>query len=249
MFNIIIKTILIYAIIILVTRLMGKKQAGQLQPYEFVITLMIAEVASTPMDGPGIPVFYGLIPALTLLLVYFIFTFASLKSIRLRRILCGAPSILIHNGKILKKELIKMNYSLTELLEQLRLYGNTDISSIHYAILETNGQLSVLPYTSVCPVTPKDMNIEVEEESMCTAVVLDGAVNRDGVNQLGMTETELKKLMHTLGFPRIKDLLVCTVSDNGFVFIQELSGSTRCISLPRGIISPSVPKEEKNDQD
>ncbi len=245
MFNIIIKTVVIYGIIILVTRLMGKKQAGQLQPYEFVITLMIAEVASTPMDGPGIPVFYGLVPALTLLLVYFIFTFASLKSMRLRRMLCGAPSILIHNGKILRKELVKMNYSLTELLEQLRLYGNTDISSIHYAILETNGQLSVLPYASSCPATPRDLDIEVEEESMCTAVVLDGAINRDGASQLGMNDKEVKKLLHTLGFSRLKEILVCTISDRGSVFLQDTSGSTRSVSLPRGIISPSVPKEEK----
>ena len=245
MFNIIIKTVVIYGIIILVTRLMGKKQAGQLQPYEFVITLMIAEVASTPMDGPGIPVFYGLVPALTLLLVYFIFTFASLKSMRLRRMLCGAPSILIHNGKILRKELVKMNYSLTELLEQLRLYGNTDISSIHYAILETNGQLSVLPYASSCPATPRDLDIEVEEESMCTAVVLDGVINRDGASQLGMNDKEVKKLLHTLGFSRLKEILVCTISDRGCVFLQDTSGSTRSVSLPRGIISPSVPKEEK----
>ena len=245
MFNIIIKTVVIYGIIILVTRLMGKKQAGQLQPYEFVITLMIAEVASTPMDGPGIPVFYGLVPALTLLLVYFIFTFASLKSMRLRRMLCGAPSILIHNGKILRKELVKMNYSLTELLEQLRLYGNTDISSIHYAILETNGQLSVLPYASSCPATPRDLDIEVEEESMCTAVVLDGVINRDGASQLGMNDKEVKKLLHTLGFSRLKEILVCTISDRGSVFLQDTSGSTRSVSLPRGIISPSVPKEEK----
>ena len=245
MFNIILKTVAIYGIIILVMRLMGKKQAGQLQPYELVITLMIAEVASKPMDGPGTPISYGLVPALTLLLLYFVFTFISLKSIRIRKILCGSPSILIHNGKILKKELKKMNYSLTELMEQLRSYGETDISAIHYAILETNGMLSVLPYASNSPATPEQLDIEVEEETMCTAVVLDGAVNTSGTEQLRLSRQELKKLLHTLGFSKFKEILVCTISDAGHVFIQDMAGKTHRITLPAGILTHSVPREER----
>ena len=232
MFNIIIKTVVIYAIIILVTRLMGKKQAGQLQPYEFVITLMIAEVASTPMDGPGVPVFYGLIPALTLLLMYFAFTFMSIKNPRLRRVLCGRPSILIHNGKIDREELIKTNYSLSELMEQLRISGSTDISSIHYAILETNGQLSVLPYSACCPATLRDLGLEGEDDNMFTAVVLDGAINSPGVKRLGSDDRSMKKLLHTLGFSDIKSILLCTVSEGGNVFLQKTDGSTRFVSLP-----------------
>ena len=146
MANLIFRTIMIYLILIFAMRLMGKKQAGQLQPYELVITLIISEVASTPMDDPGTPLFYGLIPALTLLLLHFIFTFIALKSKRMRGLLCGKPSILIHEGRIDIQELKRQRYSLNDLIEQLRLAGYTCIPGIHYAILETNGQLSVLPY-------------------------------------------------------------------------------------------------------
>ena len=233
MFNIIVKTVIIFFVIVFALRIMGKKQSGQLQPYEFVITLMIAEVASTPMDGPGTPTFYGLVPALTLLLLYFLCTFISLKSVRMRRILCGKPSILIHNGKVLKGELHKMNYGLSELMEQLRLYGNTRISSIHYAILETNGQLSILPYAANSPVTPSDMGIEATEENLCTAVVLDGVFNPLGINQLGLSEKYVQSLITGLGFSKTSEVFVCTLSDSGEVFIQDMQGSTKTVKLPK----------------
>ncbi len=236
MFNIIIKTVVTYCLIMLALRAMGKKQAGQLQPYEFVITLIIAEVASTPMDGPGTPIFYGLIPALTLLLLYFLFTFISLKSVRFRRLLCGKPSILIQNGKIIKKELIKMNYSLTELIEELRLNGNPNIATVHYAILETNGQLSVLPYAAHCPVTRGDLGLKAHEEDLCTAVVLDGTFNPLGIEQLGLSEHAIRSMLASFGYPRIKNVLVCTLSDAGEVFLQDRKGETDTFRAPDGFI-------------
>jgi len=236
MFIILLKTVVIYFVIVLVMRLMGKKQAGQLQPYELVITLMIAEVASMPMDSPGTPISYGLVPALTLLLLYFLFTFLTLKSPRLRLLLCGSPNILIHNGKILYHELRRSNYSLSDLVEQLRISGNTSIPEIHYAILETNGQLSVLPYSAHCPVTPEDLSLSTRKESPCICLVMDGELNLHGIRQHGLTPAAVEQLLRRMGQPMVRQILLFTLSDSGDVFLQDKQGHTQSLHLPEKLL-------------
>ena len=232
MFNIIIKTAVLYIVVVVVMRLMGKKQAGQLQPYEFVITLMISEVVSTPMDSPGTPLAYGLVPAITLMLFYYFFNFLCLKSKRLRTLFSGKPSILIHNGKLLSKEIRRMGYSLNDLTEQLRISGYTNISEIQYAILETNGQLSVLPYPAFSPLTPNDMDMEVASDALCASLILDVKLYIDGLEDMGLTKQALAKIVHTLGFRSVRDIFMLTVSDTGEAFIQDQSGNTKNVTLP-----------------
>lgn len=236
MFLIFFKTVIIYFVIVLVMRLMGKKQAGQLQPYELVITLMIAEVASMPMDSPGTPISYGLVPALTLLLLYFLFTIFTLKSPRLRLLLCGSPNILIHNGKILYHELRRSNYSLSDLVEQLRISGNTSIPEIHYAILETNGQLSVLPYAAHCPVTPEDLSLKTRSESPCISLVMDGELNLQGIRQQKLSPSAVERILCRLGQPKIADVLLFTLSDSGDIFLQDKQGKTQSLHLPEKLL-------------
>ncbi len=234
MFNIIIKTTIIYVLIIFAMRLMGKKQAGQLQPYEFVLTLIIAEVASTPMDSPGTPLFYGLVPAFTLLLIYYFISFICLKSKKMRVLLCGRPNILIHNGKLLVDEIKKIGYSLNDLTEQLRLAGVTNIANIHYAILETNGQLSVLPYAALCPATPQDLNIDVHEETMCNTLILDGIFHEDTLKRLKLDQQKIIKFLHTLGFGDYREIYILTLSETGDVFVEDKASNTKVIKLPKG---------------
>lgn len=234
MFNIIIKTVIVYVLIIFSMRLMGKKQAGQLQPYELVITLIIAEVASTPMDSPGTPLLYGLVPAITLLLIYYFFSFLCLKSKHVRLLLCGKPNILIHNGKLLVHEIRKIGYSLNDLTEQLRISGNTNIANIHYAILETNGQLSVLPYAAFCPVTPNDMALDIHEETMCSALILDGKFHEQGMQRLHADEKKVVKFLHTMGFNDYRRVFIFTLSDTGDVFIQDRDENVKSLKLPTG---------------
>lgn len=233
MFNVIIKTILLYIIVIFAMRLMGKKQASQLQPYELVITLMISEVATTPMDNPGIPMTYGIIPAVTLILLYYFLNFLCLKSKKLHVLFGGSPAILIHNGRLIYKDIKRLGYNLSDLLEQLRISGYTKISEIQYAILETNGQLSVLPYASYAPLTPNDMGVEVQEDTLYTAVILDGKFYPNGLEILGHTKESIQKMMHTLGFNNIRDILLMTISDSGDVFIQNKAGKTKNVTVPQ----------------
>jgi len=233
MFIVITKTVIIYIVIVIAMRIMGKKQAGQLQPYELVITLMIADVASTPMDDIGSPISYGLVPALTLMLLYFFFTFLTLKSTRLRLLFCGKPSILIHNGKILFEELRRSNYSLNDLVEQLRIYGNTSIPEIHYAILETNGALSVLPYSAHSPATPAQFSMQVDDADLFICVIADGHLNPIGLHQVGTSESELLTLLKKLGYRSYSDILLCMLAESGEYFIQDRQCNTHSCTDPK----------------
>lgn len=236
MLNIILKTAIIYIVLFFAMRVMGQRQSGQLQPYELVITLIIAEVAATPMDNPGTPLFYGLVPAGTLILLYYIISFICLKSRKARTFICGTPTILIHNGKVQYSEIKRIGYNLNDMVEQLRLKGETSIPDIHYAILETNGQLSVLPFGSKKPATPSDMNLEVpEKNTLCSAVVLDGRFNPPTMQRLNLDEQKAKKLLHTLGYSDLKEVVILTLSEEGDVFVQDKGGSTRSMTLPEGL--------------
>jgi len=119
-------------------RIMGKREISQLQPFEFVISMMIANLATIPMEDVGIPLIYGIVPILGLLIAHIILSIANLKSLKFRAIICGVPRIMIHRGKIVEEALRKESMSLNELEERLRSYGITNIGDVEYAILETN---------------------------------------------------------------------------------------------------------------
>lgn len=148
MFIVLIRTIILYSLVILVMRLMGKRQIGELQPYEFVITIMISDLAALPMQDTRLPLILGIIPIITLLFIKTILTQLQLKSQLARKILEGEPVILVHKGKINMKALSKQQINLDELMEELRLAGYFDLNEIEYAILENNGQLSFLTSSS-----------------------------------------------------------------------------------------------------
>ena len=139
------RTIILYLVLIVVIRLMGKRQIGQMEPSEFVVTMLVANLASIPMQDSGIPLFSGFIPIVTVLGLELVLSHLSLRSIRLRKLLCGKPVILIENGNILQGNLRKTRVTLDELTGHLREKDVLDLRSVQYAILETNGNLSVSP--------------------------------------------------------------------------------------------------------
>lgn len=145
MFTTLTRTVILYILIIVGVRLMGKRQVGELEPSELVLSLLIADLASVPMQDLGAPLHTGIIPILTLLSLTTILSVLTMKSIRFRAILCGKPSIIIRNGKLEQEEMRRNRLTVDELLEELRCQGHPDISTVQYAILETNGQLSILP--------------------------------------------------------------------------------------------------------
>jgi len=166
MLIVLIRTLLLYAIVIVAMRLMGKRQIGQLQPFELVVTLLLSELAAIPMENPGIPLIYGLTPILTLLTAQVILSFISLKSERARSLICGTPNVLIENGKIMEHELQRLRYNLSDLLEQLRANNIPNVADVEFAILETSGQLSVVPKSQKRPVITEDLQLDTKYEGI-----------------------------------------------------------------------------------
>ena len=175
------RTVLLYAVMILVIRILGKRQIGQMEPSEFVVTMMVANLATIPMENPEIPLPSGLVPIATILGAELLMTQLNLKSSRLRKILCGKPVILIENGNILQNNLRKSRITLDELTGHLREKDVLDIRAVQYAILETNGNLSVFPYPKEKPASARDAGIPARKQYLPVTIISDGRLLSDNL--------------------------------------------------------------------
>ena len=214
---------LIYLLLIFVIRLMGKRQIGQMEPSEFVLALVIADLAAVPMQDPGIPLLYGLIPIAVIVSLELLLSVFSYYSIRFRRFLCGKPVILIENGKILEGNLRKTRVTLDELTEQLRLKDILDIDSVQFAILETGGQLSVFPYPEKIPATAEDAGIAVAEQSLPITVISDGKLFKNNLKHAGKDLVWLKKQLENQK-ATIPDTLLLTVDRSNRIVFRRKEG-------------------------
>ena len=190
-----IRTILLYGVLIMVIRLMGKRQIGEMEPSEFVVTMLVANLAAIPMQDSAIPLFSGLVPILTVLGMELVLSALSLRSIRLRKLLCGKPVILIENGNILQENLRKTRVTLDELTGHLREKDVLDPRTVQYAILETNGNLSVFPYPKERPATCKEAGIQAKKQFLPLTIVSDGRVLSDNLQKAGKDSAWLKKAL------------------------------------------------------
>ena len=179
------RTIVLYLVLILVIRLMGKRQIGQMEPSEFVVTMLVANLASIPMQDGAIPLYSGIVPILTVLGAELLLSFLSMKSIVLRKLLCGKPVILMENGNILQANLRKTNVTLDELTGHLREKGVLDLEEVQYAILETNGNLSVFPYPKHMPASAKDAGIKASSQFIPLTIISDGYLSQDNLQKAG----------------------------------------------------------------
>ena len=179
------RTIILYLVLILVIRLMGKRQIGQMEPSEFVVTMLVANLASIPMQDGAIPLYSGLVPILTVLGAELSLSFLSLKSVFVRKLLCGKPVILIENGNILQNNLRKTSVTLDELTGHLREQGILDLETVQYAILETNGNLSVFPFPKHAPASAKDAGIQVSRQFIPLTIISDGYLSKENLEKAG----------------------------------------------------------------
>ena len=218
-----IRSIFLYIIVLIVMRLMGKREIGQLQPFELAISIMIADLASTPMADAGIPLTNGIIPILALLVMHLIISILNIKSIKARAILCGKPAILIYRGKIDEKMLRKERFTVNELEERLRGNNIVNIGDVEYAILETSGQITVIQKPEKKNVTVEDLKLEPQYEGLSYDLVLDGKVMYENLKILKKDYEWIKKQVNKFGIEPEQALLV-TIDGKGEIFCQEKIG-------------------------
>ncbi len=214
------RTIILYIIVLIVMRLMGKREIGQLQPFELAISIMIADLATIPMTDTGIPIFNGIIPILGLLAMHLIISIINLKSIRGREIICGKPSILIYRGKINEKALKKERFTINELEERLRGGNIVNLGDVEYAILETSGQISVIQKPEKRNTIPEDFNITPEYEGIPYDLVVDGRVMYKNLRIIGKDYNWLKKQVEKFDM-KPEEALVVTFDGKGQIFCQK----------------------------
>lgn len=218
-----IRTLILFLLVVVVMRVMGKRQIGQLQPFELAVAIMISELAAIPMQNTGIPLINGIIPIITLLLAQLLLSLISLKSIKARGIICGKPNILIENGKINEANLRKEMYTLNDLLEQLRIKGTSNIQDIEYAILETNGQLSIIPKSQKRPVTPEDLKIQTDYEGIPLDLVIDGVINYSNLEKAKLDENWLLTQLNNHDIKDTKEALFVSLDSSGKLYFQKKS--------------------------
>ena len=189
------RTLLLYLVLILAVRLMGKRQIGEMEPAEFVGTMLVAYLAAIPMQDGAIPLYSGLVPILTVLGLELVLSGITLTSVPIRRLLCGKPVILIDNGKILQENLRKTRITLDELTGHLREKDVLDIHTVQFAILETNGNLSVFPYPREKPASAKDAGVEAGKQYLPVTIIEDGYLSKENLALAGKDENWLKKAL------------------------------------------------------
>lgn len=218
-----IRTIILYILVLAVMRFMGKREIGQLQPFELVISIMIADLASIPMSDVGVPIFNGIVPILSLLVMHLLISLGNLKSINFRKVICGKPSILIYRGKIDEQKLKKERYTINELQERLRGKDVFNIGDVEYAILETSGEINVILKPEKRNPTLEDMNIKPGYDGIAYDLVVDGVIQRENLSKINKDYKWLETQVSKFGFEP-EQALVVTIDASGKIFCQKKEG-------------------------
>ncbi len=214
------RAIVLYILVLIVMRLMGKREIGQLQPFELAIAIMIADLASIPMTDTGVPISNGIVPILGLLFMHLLISIINLKSMKAREIICGKPRILIYRGKIDENALKKERFTLNELQERLRDKNIVNIFDVEYAILETSGQISVIEKSNKRYTIPEDFGITPEYEGIPYDLVVDGKVMTKNLKKLKKDYKWLESEVLKFGYRPDQALLV-TIDGKGQIFSQK----------------------------
>ena len=191
------RTIILYLVLIAGMRLLGKRQIGQLEPSEFVLAMLIADLASIPMQDSGIPLLSGLVPILTILSLELSLSGLTMASVKFRRILCGKPVILIENGNLVQRNLRRARITLDELTAKLRQKDVLDLTTVQYAILETDGNLSVFPFSENMPATAKDAGIRAKQQYLPVTIIEDGYLSRENLQKAGKDDRWLRSVLES----------------------------------------------------
>lgn len=213
-----IRTILLYGLLILSVRLMGKRQVAEMEPAEFVVTMLLANLAAVPMQDNALPLISGLIPIFTILSLELMMAVGTMRFVPLRKLLCGVPTILIRDGSIDQKALSQSRVSLDELFQKLREKDVFDLNVVKFAILETDGELSVLPYPEYQPVKIRDCGLKPGESELPYTLISDGKLLRENLKKSGFDRAWLDGELRRRGLRR-RDVFLMTADRSGSVLL------------------------------
>ena len=220
MFTLLLRCVIIYLIVLLIFRLMGKRQLGELQPFEFVITLIIADLATIPMAEINIPIIHGIVPLVTLMILHFFISWISRKSIFMRKVINGKPVLVITPKGVNYEALKELNMNLNDLYEAMRNLNYFSLDQIEYAIIETNGKMTILPNSQNAPLCATDFNIKKEPSTLPIMLINDGKLMKDNMNVAKCDEAFILKYIKKVGAFKPKDVLICTIDNQGKMYVQ-----------------------------
>ena len=212
------RTIILYMVLIIGLRLTGKRQIGELEPNELVLTMLLSDLAAVPMQDFGIPLLSGVLPIAVILCMSMLLSFLSLRSVRFRALICGEPTVIIRQGVISQQAMRRNRLTLDELMEELRCQGINDLHTVKYAVLETSGQLSVLLYPKDQPITPQQMDLAVADDIFLPRIIInDGRLLHQNLRAAGREEKWLRDQLRRAGATDTKDIFLLTVDEAGTV--------------------------------
>jgi len=236
MLTVFLRSVILFVLAVVFVRIMGKRQVGQLQPFELVVAILIANLAVTPMADVGTPLLYGIVPMMGLVLLHGLFTLISMKSQKLREIFSGKPTVLIKNGVIQVKELEKLCFNLNDLLEELRSGGVLNPSDVGTVIVETSGKVNVFPKAQKRPATPEDHSIATGYEGLPITLILDGVIEKNNLKSGKIPEEWFFSTLKLHGFGSPKEVLFCSLDTSGKMFLQgrQINQSLLVDAVPPG---------------
>lgn len=219
----IIRTIIMYIVVIFSLRLMGKKQIGQLEPSELTVAIMISELATIPLSGIDVPLLHGIVPVLILSAVEILISILVIKTIRIRKFITGRPVIIVKNGVLDEITFRKTRFTSDDLITEMRMNGISDINEIQYAFLETGGQVSFILKKKYTPVTFADLNIDIPDDYLPFPIINKGIVLKENLEIIERNEEWLKKELKKQNYDNYKDILLLMANHNEIKFIQKRS--------------------------
>ena len=220
MLTLFVRSVILFISAVIAMRLMGKREIGQLQPYELVVVIMIAELAATPISDVGSPLLYGILPMAALVICQGIISWLCMVSDKFRTMMCGQPTVLIRDGVICEKQLREMSVTLTDLMEDLRIGGVMDPAEVGMAVLETGGQVTVFPKAEHRPLSPGDMGMQPDREGLPLTLIMDGKVQRQNLSRGQLSEAWLTGQLRELGYAHPAEVFFMCVNTQGLLMVQ-----------------------------
>lgn len=221
------RTLLFYVVLLISVRVMGKREVGALDPFDFVVAILLAELAAIPIQNLEHPSWTGVLAIAVLVSLQLSSSWLCLASNKARAIISGTPTVVVRNGQLVEQEMRRHRYNIHDLLAQLRLKGVPDVTDVEMAVLENNGQLSVIPRSQKRPVEPQDLQIPTRYEALPISVVLNGKINYDALREHNIQYTWLQEKLQEQGIEDPASVFYAHVDPQGNLYVQRRAGAGR----------------------